>query len=136
MLAALDACPAPSLHPSIYLHRPIARTISAQQAIFEIAAGAPMHPDEYYARFRLAMDRCSEMDDLLRGVVKQLQHRLGGVLAREVSPGEVKALSHDPLLTVRSMNFDAFLARAHQHSERLLAMSDEALAEQLRAAHP
>jgi hypothetical protein len=136
MLVALDRCPAPFLHPWIYLYIPIGRTFTAQQAIFEIAGGAPLHPDEFFARISLTIQRSGELNELLRGVIKQLQTRLERVLACEVSPGEVKKLTHEPLHKVRSMNFNVFLARVHQHTEHLLTTSDEALAEQLRTAHP
>lgn len=122
------------MHPSMYLIIAVARMVTSHQAIAEIAGGAPLHPDELSQRISLAISRGGAMMVLSHDFADKLCPRLEAALARKVSHGQALGLLQHPLLSFRGLNFDAFVARAHQHIVRLLGMSNAELIALLLAA--
>lgn len=134
MFAALDRCPPPILHPAMYLVTAVARTTTAHHAIAEIAAGVPLHPDELSARISQAIARGHAVTTLCYEFADQLGPRLEAALARQLPGGRIIGLLHDALLSFRGLDYDAFVARAHQHIARLRGLSDAELVALVLAA--
>jgi hypothetical protein len=85
ILAALDRCPPPSMHPSMYLIIAVARVVTGHQAIAEIASGAPLHPDELSRRISGAISRGHTVNELCHEFADKLEPRVAAALGRKVS---------------------------------------------------